>query len=375
MTVSQARDRRKAADVGRRARLELVFACRDGRTVLADAYAEPPFRVGRSFPDGDGLHMILASAAPGIFGGDSFEQVIRLERGARVRLTSQSALQVHPSAVHDSRSVRVHEAAGRDTSSVPPPLGKARGRPLGEARGRPLGEARGRQPDHAEFVSLYHVADEASLHCQWDPMIPFAAARFEQRIDIQLTAGAKLYWSDAFMAGRAFAGAGASADRVSMGLGGATAASADQQSRGATSAGAASADNQSRGFGGARAAGERWAFDSLGHELRITRVETLEYLERYRIVPAERNVAHPWVAGEACYFGTTVRSGDATSASDAERLHAALVTRAGVRAATDALSATLWVTRVMGSSGVPFHEARRLANAHMSLLQPVSPRE
>ena len=40
-------DRRDAGEVGRHARLELVFAVRGGRTVLAHAYAEPPFRVGR----------------------------------------------------------------------------------------------------------------------------------------------------------------------------------------------------------------------------------------------------------------------------------------------------------------------------------------
>lgn len=41
--------------------------------------------------------MIMASSAPGIFGGDRFQQRIRLEPGARVRLTSQSALHVpHP---------------------------------------------------------------------------------------------------------------------------------------------------------------------------------------------------------------------------------------------------------------------------------------
>jgi urease accessory protein UreH len=347
LTADLARDRRGAADIGRLARLELVFARRSGRTVLADTYAEPPFRVGPCFPEADGLHMILAWAAPGIFGGDSFEQVIRLEQGARVRLTSQSALQVHPSAGHHPCSVRLPfgrphgRQPDRDCSSV-------RLEPDRDSSSvrLPFGRPHGRQPDLSEVLSTYHVADDASLHCHWDPLIPFAHARFNQRIEVHLADSARLYWSDAFMAGRAFA------DRRSLGFGGA----------------GAPVERGQLGFGGTNVGtGERWAFASLGHELRITRDETLEYLERYRIDPAERKVAHPWVAGDACYFGTTVRSGDATSVSDAERLHAELSSREGVRGATDAVSTRLWITRIMGTSGVPFHEARRLAKAHMSL--------
>lgn len=149
-------DCRDTALVGRQARLEVVFAVRGGRTVLAHAYAEPPFRVGRSFPEGDGVHLILASSAPGIFGGDVLEQRVRLERGARVRLTSQSALQVHPSPT--SETARLH--------------------------------------------STYEVDEHAHLQCEWDPLIPFAGSRFTQQIDIRLAAAATLYWSDAFTSGR-----------------------------------------------------------------------------------------------------------------------------------------------------------------------------
>src|SRR5216684_1595331 len=91
-------DDRRASEVGRRARLELRFVEQRGRTVLADAYAEPPFRVGRTFQEGAGLHMIMASSAPGVFGGDSLDQVVHVEEGATVRLTSQSAMQVHGGA-------------------------------------------------------------------------------------------------------------------------------------------------------------------------------------------------------------------------------------------------------------------------------------
>ena len=92
-------DRRSAAAVGRDARLELAFDARGGRTVLAHAYAEPPFRIGRDLrPRRRGLrhprllgpgHLRRRHAAP-IGHGRA--------RRARACLTSQSALQVHPSA-------------------------------------------------------------------------------------------------------------------------------------------------------------------------------------------------------------------------------------------------------------------------------------
>jgi urease accessory protein len=242
-----------------------VFSRREGETILSHAYAEPPFRVGRWFREGAGTHLIVAWSAPGIFGGDDFEQRIHLEPGARVRLTSQSALQVHP-------------AAGR----------------------------------MAQLRSTYSVDAGAVLSCQWDPVIPFAGARFDQQIAIALARDASLYWSDALMAGR-------------------------------------------------EARGERWAFEALGHELRITREAQAEYLERYQLTGANARQPRTWVAGDSCYFGTIVNSGPITGAPGAERLHCELRAVAGVRAAADALDARLLVVRLMAAHGVGFHEARELA--------------
>jgi urease accessory protein len=149
-------DGRSSAVVGQHARLDLAFLYRNGRTVLAEAYAEPPFRVGRSFAEGDGVHMILTSSAPGAFGHDHLRQVIRVGYRARVRLTSQSAMQVHPSA--DGATARLE--------------------------------------------SSYHVEDGAHLHCDWHPLIPFGQARIDQRIDVNIAGGGYLYWSEALMSGR-----------------------------------------------------------------------------------------------------------------------------------------------------------------------------
>jgi urease accessory protein UreH len=153
-------DGRSAQSIGSRARLELAFACRNGRTILRHAYAEPPLRAGHCFAEASGVHAILASSAPGMFGGDDFAQHIAVEQGARVRFASQSALQVHPSA----------------------------------------------NDEPARLASTFVVETDAILVCEWEPVIPFARSRFEQAIDVTLAAGARLVWSDALMCGRVSGG-------------------------------------------------------------------------------------------------------------------------------------------------------------------------
>ncbi len=261
---AQHRDKRAPSVIGRHARLDLTFLYRNGRTVLAQAYAEPPFRVGRWFAEGDGLHLILTSSAPGAFGHDHLQQIVRVGCGARVWLTSQSALQVHPS------------------------------------------------PDGgtAHLQSSYHVANRAHLHCHWHPLIPFADARIEQRIDVNIAGGGYLYWSDALMSGR-------------------------------------------------HARGERWKFVSLAHQIAVSRDGSLEYLERYRIEPNELAVARPWAAGDASYLGTTLMSGRTIEPGVAERLYIELSRLVGVRAAADRLNDRVLLVRLLSVSGAAFHEARR----------------
>jgi urease accessory protein len=267
------RDERPRSVVGRHARLDLAFQYRKGRTVLAEAYAEPPFRVGRWFAEGEGLHMILTSSAPGAFGHDRLQQNVRVGCGARVRLTSQSAMQVHPS---------------------------------------PDGA-----PAHLE--SSYHVEDGAHLHCEWLPLIPFADARIDQRIEVHIDGGGSLYWSDALMSGR-------------------------------------------------HARGERWQFTSLAQEIALSRDGSLEYLERYRIQPSELAVSRPWAAGDASYLGTTLMTGRPIEPGVAERLHIELGRIAGVRAAADRLDDRLLLVRLLSTSGPAFHETRRWLRDHSASL-------
>jgi urease accessory protein UreH len=216
--------------------------------------------------------MIMASSAPGVFGGDCLEQVIHVEEGATVRLTSQSAMQVH----------------GVEGGAV------------------------------AELRSQYFVAEGAALTCLWDPLIPFPASQLDQRYDVRVEDGGRLIWSDAFMAGR-------------------------------------------------EARGERWQFASLAHELRVSRGGALAYLERYRVTPSERGVSHPWIASDACYFGTTLASDQRVDTNAAERLHSDLAQMSGLHAAVDLLDEGFLLARLMGSWGVPFHAARKVVTQGLGL--------
>jgi urease accessory protein len=269
------RDCREAADVGRVARMHLMFECRACRTRLASSYAEPPFRVPLGCPDEDsGFHAVVASSAPGIFGGDRFTQVVEVAPGARVHLRSQSAQQVHPSR---------------------------------------CGAA-------ASWSADYRVAPGAHLDCVWDPAIPFARARLDQRISIELAGDATLFWSDAIMAGRS-------------------------------------------------AHGERWAFARLAHELRVTRDEQLVYLERYVIDAGDRPVGRAWIADAACYFGTILIVGPpAVTARDT--IQSELSRETDVQGVADRPEEGVTLVRLMSTSGRAFHVVRdRIARVAQSMFR------
>jgi urease accessory protein UreH len=157
--ITRLPDSRALAAIGRTARLELVFEARGGRTVLAHAYAEPPFRIGHAFDLGGAAYVILVCSGPGVFAGDRLRQSIHVGRGARAVLTSQSALQIHPAP---------------PATPAPPAL------------------------VHHDYL----VEDDGELHCHWDPVIPFAGARLDQQFDLQIADSSRLCWSDALMAGR-----------------------------------------------------------------------------------------------------------------------------------------------------------------------------
>jgi urease accessory protein UreH len=257
------RDERVASAIGRTARLDLVFERRGRRTVVAHAYCEPPFRIGRCLDLDGAAYVIVVCSGPGVFAGDLLRQTVRVGSGARVVLTSQSALQVHPAVAPQPATV-----------------------------------------DHRCVLD-----DDAELHCEWDPVIPFADARLAQRFDVRMPSSARLWWSDAIMAGR-----------ISR--------------------------------------GEVWRFRQLAHELRLTVDGALQYLERYAIVPAERDVDRAWMAGAATHLATTIVHHERATADAAQAMHDALGAFAGTRAAADLVEPRLLVSRLMATDGAAFAAAR-----------------
>ena len=315
--TTYGRDSRRASDVGRVARLDLVFARRRGRTVLAHAYAEPPFRVGRLLDAGPVAQMILVCSGPGVFAGDRLEQRVRVERGARVLLVSQAALQLHPAAASGSPSTG-QAAVALGPSDRAGPLGpeihagpldpEVQTGPLGpEVQTGPLGPEV--QTGPASLVSRYEIEDAGTLDCFWDPVIPFAGARLKQRIELRIAQGGDLFWSDALMSGRV-------------------------------------------------ARGETWGFAALDHELHASVAGSLAYLERYHLVPRSRAVTHTWSEHQANYLGTAIVHSPVATAGRAEQAQLRLGAIDGLRAGVDCLEPHLIVGRLLAASGPPFAAGR-----------------
>lgn len=144
------------------------------------------------------------------------------------------------------------------------------------------------------------------LQCAWHPAIPFPNSHLQQRIEIDLARDSRLVWNDAFTAGRA-------------------------------------------------ARGERWVFGRLAHQLVVRRCGSLEYLERYQVVPGAHDPGHPWVAGRGSYFGTVLASGWELSDEDVDDLHRALAAISSLRAAADLPGRRILLVRLVGESAVAFH--------------------
>ncbi len=142
--------------IGRRARIYLAFAHQDNQTVLRHAYCEIPFKITRllnsSRPAG---HLILMHCGAGLFGGDEWECWIRVERGARVVITQQSATKVHPS-------------------------------------------------DARPAIQSNHVVVEAGAELQlyFEPVIPLGDSILKQNTRIDVEPGGRLIFWEGLMAGR-----------------------------------------------------------------------------------------------------------------------------------------------------------------------------
>jgi urease accessory protein len=77
-------------------RLELVFARRGSRTVLAHAHARAPLKIVRPFPLDGGREVVqILTVGPGICAGDAYSIDVTVESGARAVIVTQSASRLH----------------------------------------------------------------------------------------------------------------------------------------------------------------------------------------------------------------------------------------------------------------------------------------
>src|SRR5207249_3838345 len=140
-------------DVGRRGRMDLTFVLQNDQTVLRHAYCEIPFKITRVLNSSQPVHLILMHCTAGLFVGDDVDCSIRVERGARVQITQQSATKIHPSD------------------------------------GRPA-------------IQRNHVLVEsgAELRLYLEPVIPFAGSRLRQATRIDVEPGGRLVFWEGFIA-------------------------------------------------------------------------------------------------------------------------------------------------------------------------------
>jgi len=149
------------SEVGREGRFDIAFAPRHGRTVIRHSYCEVPFKITRLLDTEvpEVAHLILMQCTAGLFSGDDLECTIRVERGAHVVITQQSATKIH--------------------------------QPGDSNTGRP-----------ARQCTQIYVESGASLTFELEPVIPFAGSRYQQRTRIEVEPGGRLVYWEGLMAGR-----------------------------------------------------------------------------------------------------------------------------------------------------------------------------
>jgi len=133
-----------------------------GRTVLSVSVQEPPLRVVRAFALDDGSALAhLHNVSGGLLGGDRLSLALNVGAGASVQLTTTGATRLY-----------------RPRRGAPP----------------------------TTQTNAIRVGENALLEYVPDAIIPYAGARFAQRTQIDLAAGAGLFWWEVITPGREASG-------------------------------------------------------------------------------------------------------------------------------------------------------------------------
>ena len=147
--------------VGRHGVALARFACRDGRTYLADSFFRVPLQLMRPlYPEGKTpAHMTLINPTGGHVGGDLLELDLSLGEGARVLWTTQGATKVYKS----------------------------------------LGEP-------VVSTTKIEMDSESGLELLPDPVIPYGGSIYVQETRISMAEGAKLIYGESLYHGRVASG-------------------------------------------------------------------------------------------------------------------------------------------------------------------------
>ncbi|MGA3120833.1 MAG: urease accessory protein UreD [Polyangiaceae bacterium] len=152
---SRARDALTTRGPGRGS---ITFRRRGDRTVLARAFATSPLRILTPRNHGHAAWVFLSSFGGGLVDGDAVDLILEAEPHSSGLVCTQASTKVYRSPRGCSQRLEAHVAEGATMAILP------------------------------------------------DPVVPFAGARYTQRIDVSLAANASLLLFDATSCGRAARG-------------------------------------------------------------------------------------------------------------------------------------------------------------------------
>jgi urease accessory protein len=143
-------------------RLDFALDRACGRTLLSASRQEPPLRVVRAFATEDGAALAhLHNVSGGLLGGDLLKLDVQAGAGTNVQITTTGATRIY--------RPRCDVAAATQLNTIA-------------------------------------VGRDAILEYLPDAIIPFAGARFAQRTEIRMEAGAGLFWWEILASGREASG-------------------------------------------------------------------------------------------------------------------------------------------------------------------------